>query len=349
MYVRLAGNENAGQWDDYVRRYPLALPYHLYAWKRAVEKAYVHRAYYLMAEEDKQVRGVLPLIYLKPPLLSGQLVSLPFCDVGDALSDDEDIKKKLVLEAVSLAQKLKAAYIELRGQLAPASLEYLSLPVSKRSHKVRMYLELPQSSDILWDSFKSKRRSQIRKSIKNGLIFKWGSIKDLNIFYDTFSLNMRYLGSPVHSKKWFNALMEHYGEDIRMGLVYYNSTLVGVGIILSINKIVSIPWASTLHEYNQYSPNMLLYWNFLKFAADNGYTGCDFGRSTPDEGTYRFKAQWGAKPLPLFWNYIAVNNKEQNFDASNHARKAKLARLWQILPMPLANFIGPAIRKYISL
>ena len=46
---------------------------------------------------------------------------------------------------------------------------------------------------------------------------------------------------------------------------------------------------------------MLLYWTFLAFAADNGYGQFDFGRSTPGEGTYRFKSQWGAEPHQLYW------------------------------------------------
>ena len=45
---------------------------------------------------------------------------------------------------------------------------------------------------------------------------------------------------------------------------------VGCGIILFTKHTVSIPWASTLREYNRLSPNMLLYWSFMKRAIDRG-------------------------------------------------------------------------------
>ncbi len=349
MIIRLANEEDKNNWDEYVYSHPDASPCHLYAWRMTVENAYGHRAYYLLAEEGGQITGVLPLIYLKLPFISGQLVSLPFCDAGDSLTRDEYTKEKLILEAVSLAQKLKAKYIELRSRVYTSSFEYLKFPVSIQSHKVRMVLELPQSSDLLWDSFKSKLRSQLRKAEKNSLEFKWGSLDNLEDFYVVFSRNMRDLGSPVHSREWFYAVLTYYGKNIRMGLIYYNRQLIGVGIILIMNNMISIPWASTLRDCNKLSPNMLLYWNFLKFASDSGYAIFDFGRSTPNEGTYQFKAQWGAKPVPLHWHYILINNKELNFDTHSSAKREKIARLWQSLPLKMANYIGPAIRKHISL
>ncbi|MEZ5583585.1 MAG: GNAT family N-acetyltransferase [Candidatus Competibacteraceae bacterium] len=66
---------------------------------------------------------------------------------------------------------------------------------------------------------------------------------------------------------------------------------------------MEIPWASSLRKYNSLSPNMLLYWSVLEFACKKGYRIFDFGRSTPGEGTYRFKEQWGAKPVQLYWHY----------------------------------------------
>ncbi len=349
MNIRLADNNDKEQWDAYVQRHPSASPYHLFAWKRAVEDAYGHKAYYLMAEKDHCITGVLPLIYLKLPLLSGQLVSLPFCDVGDILADNAGASKGLISEAIVLAGKLNAKYIELRSQTGSSSYEYVNLPVSVLSHKVRMFLKLPQSSEMLWDGFKSKLRSQIRKAEKNGLSFKWGTAEDVEDFYVVFSNNMRDLGSPVHSREWFYAVLRHYGENIRIGMVYHDRQLIGAGIILNTNKIISTPWASTLRDFNNLSPNMMLYWNFLKYASDNGYTGFDFGRSTPNEGTYYFKAQWGAQPVPLHWNYIMLSNNRITLNEAASAKKEKMVHIWQNLPLGVANFIGPALRKYISL
>ena len=209
-----------------------------------------------------------------------------------------------------------------------------------------MLLNLPDSSEELWTGFKSKLRSQVRKAEKNGLTFS--STANLDDFYAVFGENMRDLGSPVHSRKWIDAVLHYYGEKARLGLVYLNDKAVGAGIILTAGQKVSIPWASTLRQYNRLGPNMLLYWNFLKFAADNGFSSFDFGRSTPDEGTYRFKSQWGAKPVALERHIIYLDGTlpAQKETSKNRER---IEHIWQKLPLGLANFTGPILRKYISL
>jgi FemAB-related protein (PEP-CTERM system-associated) len=349
MNIRLAHIEDRSKWDEYILSHPDASPYHLFAWKMVVADAYNHKGYYLMAEENGQVRGVLPLVYLKPPLLSGQLVSLPFCDLGGVLSNCAQAQDKLMKESTSLAQKLKAKQIELRSHTPTSFSQVKGLSVNTQSHKVSMLLELPPSHKQLWGSFKSKLRSQIRKAEKNGLQFVWGSLEQLGDFYQIFCRNMRELGSPVHSKEWFKCIIRHYGENARLGLVYYDNKPIGGGIALSTGKRVCVSWASTLRDYNRLSPNMLLYWNFLKYSADRGYIQFDFGRSTPDEGTYKFKVQWGSRPTPLCWNYITTNGKELKFDTITSSKRDRVEQIWQKLPLFLTNYIGPTIRKHISL
>jgi len=67
--------------------------------------------------------------------------------------------------------------------------------------------------------------------------------------------------------------------------------------------MIEVPWASALREANPLSANVLLYWHMLKFSIERGFKVFDFGRSTPDAGTFHFKKQWGAEPLELVWEY----------------------------------------------
>ena len=175
-------------------------------------------------------------------------------------------------------------------------------------------------------------------------------------FYFVFAKNMHELGSPVHSKAWLQSILRHYGEKAKCGVVFMpDQTPAAGGIILCNNQIVSIPWASSLRRYNRFNPNMALYWSFLKFAAENRYRFFDFGRSTPEEGTYKFKAQWGAQPQALHWeewrvekNKIQSVNLQANPDTSGRAREIA-ERAIRKMPESLAIFLGTRLRKYISL
>lgn len=254
----------------------------------------------------------------------------------------------MLFEALTLVQRQKVDTLEVRS-----SQENLinNIPpewnTELKTGKVRMLLNLPESSDALWSGFKSKLRSQVRKAEKNGLNFRWGDKERLDDFYQVFSRNMHNLGSPVHSRKWIRKIVERYEENARMGLVFYEDQPVGCGIILFTGYMVSIPWASTLREFNRFSPNMLLYWSFLQFAADNGKKIFDFGRSTFNEGTYRFKKQWGAKPEQIFWYQITQLQTREG--SGSDKMRERLELVWQKMPLSIVNLIGPRLRNFISL
>ena len=354
MNIRLADKTDAPRWNAFVEHHQQATPYHLWAWREAIEAAYSHQGYYLIAEENGVVNGVLPLVHMRFSMLVNQLVSLPYCDIGGCLANSAETENLLLREAMRVGMGLGVKKIELRtNSLHDHDVIKQEAPQASESHdKVRMLLDLPGRSELLWDSFKSKLRSQINRSMKNGLLFTWGSHDTVDEFYGVFSANMRDLGSPVHAKAWIKAIMGQYSDAARMGLIHKDGVPVGCGIILMVGKQVCIPWASTLREYNNLSPNMLLYWSFLKFASDSNHDRFDFGRSTPGEGTYKFKAQWGAEPQTLYWHAATLGNQPQARDANQRlasGNRERLASPWSRLPLWVANAVGPSLRRNISL
>ncbi len=345
--IIVAESNDKERWDSFIRSQELSGPYHLFGWKSAIETAYHHRTYYLMAEgDDSEIQGVLPLILIKPPGLKGSLVSLPFCDYGGVLSTDRAASELLIKYAFDLATEIRAK-LEIRCKNPDETLNCFR-NIGVMSHKVRMILNLPGASEVLWNGFKSKLRSQIKRPIKEDLEFLLGSLDLLNDFYRVFRINMRNLGSPVHSRSFISSVLDKFGQSAHVGVVYHRGKAVASGIILDHRDIVSIPWASSLSEYNRYSPNMLLYWGFLQYASNNGFRLFDFGRSSPGEGTYKFKEQWGCKQTPLYWYSEGYMDNGQPIHAAGRTRRI-MAQTWSKLPQGLVDFFGPAIRRFITL
>ncbi len=352
--VSLACPKDQEIWDYYVFNNSYASPYHLYGWNSAIYQAYRHKNYFFLAKDhSNSIVGVLPFTCIKMPWGKQSFVSLPYCDFGGPLGNSS-IQEVLVQECRKFAEKIGIPDIELRCASERKFLNNQCFRVF--TDKVRMLLYLPGSSEILWKSFKSKLRSQIRRSKKEGLKQKLGGIELLDDFYRVFKINMHSLGSPVHGKQWFLELLKNFEKLARVCVVYSKmNEPIAAGIILTFNKKVYIPWASSLRKYNRYAPNMLLYWTLLAWSADNGYETFDFGRSTPNEGTYRFKKQWGAKPNKLYWYTLAKTaQKMPSFSPESiSCQQGKLRHIiektWKILPLSLANWLGPHIRKYISL
>jgi len=354
MDIRLATDKDRTVWDAYVLGHEDGLAYHQYAWKEAVAAAYHFKARYLVAEKTGDICGVLPMIDFKRPLGGHSFVSLPYCDQGGCLADDPDIATALMVRARALADADNVESIELRqvGRQNGTQLgrqddcDYQSV----EGQKVRMILDLPTSSSLLLAGLKSKLRSQIRKPARDGLVAVLGGLELVPEFYQIFSENMRALGSPVHSRKWIESIVKYYAMRARVGLVYTpEGEPAAGGVILLHGKSVSIPWASSLRKFNKLNPNMLLYWNFLAFAADQGFGRFDFGRSTPGEGTYRFKAQWGARPVALDWRRIGHQGVKKLASTQKSELRGQAENIWKHLPLALCNTCGPLLRRYVSL
>ena len=78
--------------------------------------------------------------------------------------------------------------------------------------------------------------------------------------------------------------------------------------------------------------------------------GFDFGRSSLDEGTYKFKKQWGASPVPLPWQYISFGKDIRAGDSISENNAFRTAgEIWKRFPISLTKIIGPHLRKYIGL
>src|SRR5438046_10527242 len=70
------------EWDAFVRSMPGGSPFHLLAWKRAVEQSFGHRQHYLMAVGDHGIEGVLPLFEVRGLLGGRGLISVPYAVYG---------------------------------------------------------------------------------------------------------------------------------------------------------------------------------------------------------------------------------------------------------------------------
>jgi lipid II:glycine glycyltransferase (peptidoglycan interpeptide bridge formation enzyme) len=90
-----------------------------------------------------------------------------------------------------------------------------------------------------------------------------------------------------------------------------------------------------------------MYWSIIEAAVRDGCEVLDFGRSTPNEGTYKFKEQWGALPVPLHWEYpMTVDGVIPDVTPANPKFRIAI-ELWKKLPLSFATRFGPRIVRSI--
>jgi FemAB-related protein (PEP-CTERM system-associated) len=340
--VRVTAAVPAARWDAYVTGRSAATGYHLAAWASVFSQAFGHQTRYLAAEADGEIVGILPLVIFKSRVLRRFAVSLPFVNYGGIVADTPEVERALLDAAIAETRASRGVFLEMRHtrRLFP------SLPA--KQHKVAMVLPLEGTADGQWAGLHRKVRNQVRKAEKSGLRASQGGPELLSAFYDVFARNMRDLGTPVYGKAWFGHILAAFPERTRVVCVWHADRPVAASLVFWHRDIMEVPWASSIREFNPLCANTLLYWEMLRLAIEQECRTFDFGRSTPGEGTYEFKRQWGAEPHALSWEYWLAAGREQLPDLSPKNPRVQWAiEVWRRLPMAVTRAVGPLVVRNI--
>jgi len=339
--VSVAASGDAREWDRYVSSQEAASHYHRWQWRGVFERAFGHQTQYLLARRDGVAAGVLPLVVFRSRLFGRFMVSLPFVNYGGVVADDDAVAGALMTRAATIAQQERLDHLELRH----TERCFDELPC--KQHKVSMMAALDSSAERAWEGLDRKVRNQIRKAEKSGLTTSAGGAELLDEFYAIFCRNMRDLGTPVYPRAFFHEVLSTFPDCARVILVRQGTTPVAAGIVLGDGGTVEVPWASSLNEYRSLCPNHALYWFAMQWAIAHGFRVLDFGRSTPDEGTFHFKRQWGAVAAPLYWEYLLFNGARMPDQSPKNPKYRAAIDLWKRTPLWLTNAIGPHIVRSI--
>lgn len=329
----------ASEWDSIARSSPGFTHFHLYGWRAVMERVFGHECIYLAAyDESNALAGVLPLVRVKSILFGHFLVSMPFLNYGGPLGTPDAIIA-LVARASDIARDSGAKLLELRSRIQLP----IELPVSHR--KITVLLDLPRSEPELMKQLDAKLRSQVRRPQKEGVTVKFGA-DQVAPFFDVFAHHMRDLGTPTQPRLLFDTIAAIFPRDAWFGCAWYEGRPVACGCAFEWGNEVEMTWASSLNEYKRIAPNMLLYYRFMERAIDAGLTTFNFGRTSPNSGTHRFKLQWGARDEQLWWYDRAASDRVKT-PSPTDAGYAWGPRIWKRLPTQVATMLGPRIVRYI--
>jgi FemAB-related protein (PEP-CTERM system-associated) len=280
-------------------------------------------------------------VITRSALFGRALSSLPYVNYGGVLAVSDEAASRLLDRAAAAAAAARLSYVLLRHRAR----RFPDLPA--RDHKVTMLLPLAETADALWQRLDRKVRNQVRKAEKSELVAESGGIELLDEFYAIFARNMRDLGTPVYGRALFAEMLAAFPGDARIHVVRLKGTAIAVALAYRYGDVVEVPSASSLREHRSLCPNHLLYWSMLQDAIAGGARTFDFGRSTPHDGTYQFKEQWGAAPEQLWWEYRMVGSAALPTADRKDAKFQWSIEIWKKLPLPVANAVGPRIARAV--
>jgi len=341
MKVLPAENGHLKEWDDYVNVHPDACVFHTSAWRRVVESTYGHQPFYLMAKRGSQITGVLPMFLIKSCLFGRVLATTPYASSGAVCSDDQESGQILVESAIQLARELQVAYLELKST-SLTECAYLE----RHADYINYHLPLDEP-DILWAKrLKGRARTALRKADSFHLTCSQGH-QLLDVFHHLMAINMCRLGTPVHSRSFYQAILSFFDAKACIFVAKYQQVPVSTLLTLHHGHGVTVLYASSLVEYRHMNPNNYLYWGAMKAAYYSGATSFDFGRSLAGSGPAKFKESWGAEAKPLYYEYFLNRQKAIPRIRQDNPSYQIARSVWKRLPLNITKLVGPHLIKNV--
>lgn len=337
MIIEELDPADAPEWDAYVARSPGATCYHLHGWRSVGERGYGLRAPFLAARARPrgELLGILPLFFVP----GGYATTGLFGAYGRVLADSGEVGRALLEEAADRARRAGLASVRLKalGE-EPCAAGYRAI-----DRWVIARLPLAASPEEMWTCLRGKVRNCIRKAQRFGFSVRSG---DVDGFYDVLAENMHRKGSPIYGLQWMRELVASLGAEV-VTLRLDGRTVSGA-VTLTYRGVVTVPFASSRPSTFHMNPNNLLYWEIIRRGCSAGLQTLDFGRSLRDSTPLAFKLGWGATTTPQPLLVRTLRGKPPAMNVDSRGVKMVVA-LWQRMPRPLADALGPAVcRRWLA-
>jgi FemAB-related protein (PEP-CTERM system-associated) len=330
------------RWDQYVMDNDHGSVFHTTSWLKLIQSSFPHRPFHLVAETPAgKISGILPLFLVRSRIFGHIMTSTPQAAYGGILADNDPVSIKLFSEAQKLAQEKNVQFLELRN-LHPSE----TLSLRTKDLYVTFTQELTDDPKKNFSSIPRKTRAECRHGIKNGLEFKINEI-GVDDFYKVYSRSVRDLGTPVFSKRLFSNGIQEFGDNCKIISVHWKNKLVSSVWTLFYKDEILPYYGGAIREYNRLGVNNFMYWMLIKYGCENGYRVFDFGRSKKGTGSFNFKKRWGMVMKDLPYQYYLVRQKSLPDTSPLNPKFSLSIRLWQKLPLPIANAFGPFIAKHL--
>ncbi|WP_417594227.1 FemAB family XrtA/PEP-CTERM system-associated protein [Parasphingorhabdus sp.] len=328
--------------EAFVSASPEGTAFHRPAWVLSVGKACGHEWRYLLAEDDSgALQGILPLNLIHSALFGRALVSSGFAVGGGILANNDQAIQLLADEVWNFAERHSFPTVELRGGPVPDD-QWLN----KQGVYAGFVKPLAEDEESQLLAIPRKQRAEIRKGIKNDLTVRIGTgQRDRTDHYAVYAESVRNLGTPVFPQALFDGVLDGFGEDADILTVLHDNKPVASVLSLYHQQTVMPYWGGGTWDARRFRANDIMYYGLMNHARERGCDKFDFGRSKYGTGAFSFKKNWGFEPEPLSYAIRTADGEEaRDVNPLSPKYKAKIA-LWQRLPLPVANLVGPMIAK----
>lgn len=329
------------RWNEFVFACPEATFFHRAEWQKIIGEVFRHPTFFLYAEKESQIVGVLPLAHVNSRLFGNSLVSLPFAVYAGIASNDPEAQASLEAKAQQLAVKLDVDHLEFRN----VSAKHSNWPTQDLYVTFRKEILPDAEANML--AIPRKQRAMVRKGIKNCLKSQVDRSSDR--FFSLFADNVHRHGTPALPKRYFDTLLKVFGDDCEILTVTSSEGKLLSSVLSFYFRDEVLPYyAGDDEAARDLAANDFKYWELMRRSSERGLRIFDYGRSKVGTGPYAFKKNWGFAPQPLHYEYCLYKRDSIPQNNPNNAKFKLFIEAWRRMPIGLANWLGPHIVRNLG-
>lgn len=344
MQVKLLDSdakESVARWNEFVYSSAEASFFHRAEWQTIIRSIFRHPTYFLYAENNGDIVGILPLAHVNSYLFGNSLVSLPFAVYGGVASAQPEAIAILEQEAQALSRRLNVDHLEFRN-IAPRHTDWPTQDLYVTFRK-----EILPDVESNMQAIPRKQRAMVRKGINNGL--KSTIDNNADRFFKLFADNVHRHGTPALPKRYFDTLLETFGKDCEVLTVTSPEGLPLSSVLSFYFRDEVLPYyAGDDETARQFAANDFKYWELMRQSCERGLKVFDYGRSKKGTGPYSFKKNWGFEPEPLHYEYCLYKRASIPQNNPSNAKYRLFIEAWRRLPIGIANSLGPLIVRNLG-
>jgi hypothetical protein len=339
------------RWEKFLQAHPRASVFHTAQWLDALRRTYGYEPIAITTSPpETDLRNAAVFSLVDSWLTGRRMVSLPFSDHCDLLVEESSDLAAVASYLKDQLGQQRLRYVELR-QTRPC---YEATPAIHSTITYCLHhIDLTPGIDRLFSNLhKDCIQRKIRRAHREGLTCEEGrSSSLLDDFYRLLILMRRRHRLPPQPRKWFQSLIECFGNALKIRVAFRNRQAVAAVLTLQYKDTILYKYGCSDARFHNLGAMQLLLWNSILEAAQDGLRLFDLGRSGwNDSGLITFKDRWGARRSTLTYvRFLTSARSRAAFaPAGADCQRRAVERLVQHLPEPILESVGSLIYRHFG-
>jgi hypothetical protein len=342
---------NDPRWTEFLERHPRSSVFHTVEWLEALRRTYGYEPIAITTcPPTARLENAVVFCRIESWLTGRRWVSLPFSDHCNLLVDAAADLDAIVSGFANEVRQQEVRYAEIRMTQA---LDTATLgPCSTHTYCLHQIDLKPDLDTLFSNCHRNSTQRKIRRAQREGLIYEEGrSALMLDSFYHLLLLTRRRHLLPPQPKKWFQSLIDCFGEALKIRVAFKNKLPIAAILTLCYKDALVYKYGCSDTQFHSLGGMHLLLWRSIQEAKRQGLRTFDLGRSELKHlGLMTFKDHWNAqRSLITYVRLLTSSTSKWAFIPEGSDWEERAARkVMPYLPDCILKSIGHLAYKHIG-